>query len=230
MLERVVQALEASPSVGQIWTSIDVPPLLNQAGNLGRRVENDKLTVIRSADSPSASVLEALETIGSELPLLVTTADHALLNPEIVEFFVRAAQKQEADLCVGLVREKVIRQQFPDTERTFIPLRGNRYSGANLFVLRTAAAQSVIQFWRRTEMHRKHPWRLVWEFGPVALLLFLLRRLDLEQAFSRASKIVGARIVPVEIPQAEAAIDVDRLSDYEQVREILERRPTEMPR
>lgn len=230
MLERVVEALEASPSIAQIWASIDVPELLDLAGALGGRIERGELQVLQSAGSPSVSVLEALEAIPSKLPLLVTTADHALLDPPMVEYFLDSAEREGADISVGLVREEVIRRRFPDTKRTFIRLRGDRYSGANLFVFRTPEARKGVEFWRRVDRHRKRPWRLVRSFGPVSLLLFLLRRLDLEQALSRASGILGARVAAIEMPQAEAAIDVDRLSDYEQVREILEDRLTSQSR
>lgn len=230
MLERVVQALEASRSIAKIWTSIDVPELLTHAGTLGERIERGELQVLRSADSPSLSVLEALETIPSELPLLVTTADHALLDPTMVEYFLEAAEREAADISLALVPEPVIQRRFPDTKRTFIPLRGGRFSGANLFVFRTPAARSGIEFWGRVERHRKQPWRLVRSFGPVSLLLFLLRRLDLKEASARVSGILGARVAVIEMPQAEAAIDVDRLSDYQQVHEILADRLRSPPR
>lgn len=230
MLERVVSALEASPSIADIWTSIDAPELLPHAGALGGRIDRGELRVVQSADSPSSSVLSALESIPAGRPLLVTTADHALLDPAMVEYFLSAAETRGADISVGLVSEKVLRQRFPNTQRTFVPLRGGRYSGANLYVFRRPEARIGIEFWRGVERHRKQPWRLVGSFGPVALLLFALRRLDLGEAVSRASAILGARVTAIEMPQAEAAIDVDRLSDYEQVRRILEdRRISESP-
>lgn len=230
MLERVVQALEASRPISKIWTSIDAPELLPHAGTLGGRIDRGDLQVLPSADSPSLSVLEALDAIPSTLPLLVTTADHALLDPPMVEYFLEAAEREAADISLALVPEGVIQRRFPDTKRTFIPLRGSRFSGANLFVFRTPAARRGIEFWSRVEQHRKQPWRLVRSFGPLSLLLFLLRRLDLKQASARVSQILGARVAIVEMPQAEAAIDVDRLSDYHQVRAILENRLQSQPR
>ena len=51
--------------------------------------------------------------------------------------------------------------------------------------------------------------------------LFSLRRLDLDTAMARASKVVGARIAAVPIPIAEAAVDVDKVEDLTLVRRIL---------
>ena len=39
--------------------------------------------------------------------------------------------------------------------------------------------------------------------------LFLLRRLDIEEAFARVSQVIGARVGVVPLPFPEAAIDVD---------------------
>ena len=224
MIERVVEALEASGSIAKIWTSIDAPELLPGAGSLGRRIERGDLHVLPSATSPSRSVLEALDAIPPELPLLVTTADHALLDAEMIGDFLEASERKAADICLGLVPERLIEQRFPGAKRTYIPLRGGRFSGANLFVFRTPRARRGIEFWARVEQHRKHPWRLVRSFGPVSLLLFLLRRLNVQEASARASRILGAQVAMIEMSRAEAAIDVDRLSDYRQVLEILENR------
>ena len=59
-----------------------------------------------------------------------------------------------------------------------------------------------------------------------ALLLFALRRLTLDAALQRVSNAMGCRVSAVRMPFAEAAIDVDRPSDLELVRRILEARET----
>ena len=61
-------------------------------------------------------------------------------------------------------------------------------------------------------------------FGWISLLLFLLRRLDLEAAFERVSHAMGARVIAIEMPMAEAAVDVDKLSDWELVKKIFDER------
>ena len=91
-------------------------------------------------------------------------------------------------------------------------------------LLARAEAQRAAEFWGRAERFRKRPWRLVGAFGPVALLLFLLRRLDLEAALERMSRALGVRARAIRMPWAEAAIDVDRPSDLELVNRILAER------
>lgn len=221
MLLRVVRTLDAMPEVGRIIVSIDDPAALNEQPELAARVEDGSLEVHQSLSSPSHSVLDVLENVASGGRVLVTTADHALLTPEIAGHFLSRVERSKADVLVGLVSRRVIEARFPDTTRTYLHMRGDAWSGANLFAFRTPDGRRAAAFWRRAESFRKQPWRLVGTFGPVNLLLFLLRRLDLDAALERASKVIGTRVAAVTLPFAEAAVDVDRPSDLELVTRLL---------
>ena len=221
MLERVVRTLEETACIERVLVSIDAPDLLMQFPGLARRVETGLLTVTPSESSPSRSVLRVTEQTPPDEAMLVTTADHALLTPEMVTHFLAEAEHSQADLAVALVTATRVRARFPESKRTYLPFRGERFSGANLFAFLTEAAQRGAAFWVRAEQYRKQPWRLARAFGLRALLLFLLRRLDLDQAMRHASRAIGARIHAVPMPFAEAAVDVDRLSDLALVNEIL---------
>jgi hypothetical protein len=65
---------------------------------------------------------------------------------------------------------------------------------------------------------------MVSQFGLVSLLLFLTRRLDLAGAFRRVSEAMGTRVEAIVMPMAEAAVDVDKLSDWRLVNRIFEQR------
>ena len=53
------------------------------------------------------------------------------------------------------------------------------------------------------------------------LLRFLFRRLDRSTALAQASRVLGAQVGLVEMPFAEAAIDVDTPNDLVTVERIL---------
>jgi hypothetical protein len=55
-------------------------------------------------------------------------------------------------------------------------------------------------------------------------VLFILRRLDLASAFERVSMAVGARVLAIEMPVAEAAVDVDKVSDWMLVNRVFDER------
>ena len=214
MLERVLRTLRAHPRIGSIRISIDRPDLIPASD----------AAILESADSPSRSVLQALDSqplTAAPQPLLLTTADHALLDTGILDAFLEGADTSGADIAVGMVRESTLRARFPDSKRTYLKFRGDGVSGANLFALRTPAARKAIEFWQRVERDRKQPWKLVSAFGLGTLALFALRRLTLEAGFERASRILGAHAAPVLLPFAHAAVDVDKPADLELVEEIL---------
>lgn len=224
MLLRVLHTLRASPRVGRLVVSIDDPGAVETLPEVAAWLEAGDLLLHRSLSSPSRSVLDVIDRVAPDEPLLVTTADHALLSGPILDAFLDAAQDSRADLVVGLVARSVLEARFPGAPRTYLHFRDDAYSGANLFVFRTPEARRAALFWRRAESLRKRPWRLVSVFGPVSLALFLLRRLDLDAALARASRAIGARVEAARLPFAEAAVDVDKPEDLALVTKLLEER------
>ena len=231
MLLRVVERLLAWPTIEHVFVNIDAPDLAQDVPGLVRRRDEGALTLLESSPSPSQSVLESLDQAGLDRgPVLVTTADHALLDDAMLDAFFRASATQGADLCFGLVPRGVIERRFPTTKRTYLPFRDDRFSGANLFLFATPAACAAAHFWRRVEHERKRPWRLARAFGLGNLALFLVRGLTLDQAMRRASRVVGARIAAIPIPIAEAAVDVDKIEDLSLVQRILSERAADRAR
>lgn len=223
MLLRVVRVLRDCPEIGRIVVCIDDPSALDEVPELTRLQADGALEYRTALDSPSRSVSDLLDHLGPDEPALVVTADHALLTPEMVAHVTRA-DAGDADLLVAVVTSDVILARYPETKRTWLKFRDDWVSGANLFAFRTPAARRAAEFWVRAERFRKQPWKLVGVFGPGALLAFVFHRLDLDAAFERVSRAVGARVRAVRLPWAEAAIDVDRPADLVLVNRILSER------
>jgi CTP:molybdopterin cytidylyltransferase MocA len=225
MLVRLYRTLRAVPGLGAIHLCIDDAALLDQMPELAEAREAGHLRVVLPAESPAASLARALGDISLDRPLLVATADHPLLSVAMVEH-VLAQAPADCDLAVGLADAAIVSNAYPGAIRTFYRFGKQRVSGCNLFLVRTGRARAVALFWRRMERHRKKPWRLIWEIGPLALLRVAVGNLGLEDAFAHVSRLAGARIRPVLLPFPEAPIDVDKPADFELVSEILRRRET----
>ncbi len=219
MLVRVLRALRESHSVGPIAVCVEAGTALRGAEpELDRLLAAGDVTLIDAAASPSRSVLQALATLPP--PLLITTADHPLLSAAMVDGFC-AAVPADADAAVAVVRASLLQRRYPDAIRTYYRFAGEGYSGCNLFLLQSPAARNLVDLWQRLERHRKRPWRLIAEVGPLALLRFLLGRLSLEGAMRHLSAKAGAAVRAVELPFPEAAIDVDKPADLELAETIL---------
>ncbi|MCS7267329.1 MAG: NTP transferase domain-containing protein [Geminicoccaceae bacterium] len=222
MLVHVLDSLLAVAEIREVLLVADPGLDLERSACLARAFASGRIGRRAPAASPAASIEAILEE--EDRPLLVTTADHPLLSPAIVRGFLAAARGLEADLVAAVAPAEAVRAVAPGTRRTWWRFRDGRFSGANLFWLRGAAARPALAFWRRVERERKRPWRIVRMFGAGELLLHLSGALALAQAAARASRRLGCRIAVVPIAAGEAAIDVDTPADLALVEAILARR------
>ncbi len=224
MILRVVKSLAGSSAVKRIVIVFDEPEMLYEACPDLREPMNDiEVDVVPCGETICCSVGSAIEAAGGQWPYLVTTADHALLTPAMVDKFCEDA-RGASGLAVGFVEKSYLDAEHPGSKRTYLPFRETQLSGANLFAFLNEDAVPVLDFWRAIEQKRKKPWKLFKAFGYRNLFGLLFRRFTVEQAFERASDVLGVKACAVKLPFAEAAIDVDSANDYEQVTKILELR------
>ena len=152
MLLRVLRALQEG-GIERLHVSSDAPEALRALDDVPALLRDDRLRLHPAEASPSRSVLAVLAQQPEE-PFLVTSADHALLTPDMVRHFGADAERSDADLAIGFVAASRLRAAFPDVQRTYLRLRGESWSGANLFAFRTARAREAARFWVRAERHR----------------------------------------------------------------------------
>lgn len=224
MLERVLRSLGGQPGLRRLAISCDRSDLLDALPPLDELGLNVRVEHHQSAASPALSVADFMEASGVDGPLLVTTADHALLTTQMLSQFWERACDSGAEIAVGVVSETLFRSSYPELRRTFIRLGSEAFSGANLFAFLSSDTAGVARFWSSLEKFRKSPLRLVGQFGPRNLLRYAFGRFDVDTALREISRVFGVSVALVEMPVAECAIDVDRPSDLALVTEILSRR------
>ena len=176
---------------------------------------------IATEASPAASTLRALRSMPDTAPVLVTTADHALLQPAMVDHFCARARESGKDLVAGVASHREVTSAFPELHRTALRFAGEPVSGCNLFAFLTPAARDVAELWKEVEHQRKRPWRLVRTIGMTSVLRYLLGRLTLEEALERLSRRMDCALGVVRMPFPSAAVDVDTAADLEFVRSRL---------
>ncbi len=220
MVIRVLDALDAAKSIessilcGPEWAAI------SHENALADRVTSKQVRWIHPQATPSLSAYHAMASVEHENPILLTTADHALLHPTLIDTFCSEALDAGGDVAVGVARYDIVQTAFPQTRRTAIRLQDGAYCGCNLFAFLTPQGREVAKFWRRVERHRKHPLRVIGILGWRTVFQYLLGRLSLTQALARLSHQIGLTIHAVELPFPEAALDVDTVSDWTLVQNI----------
>lgn len=210
MLERVVVALR-SAGAARIAVSANAPAVRAEAVRCGAEP-------IDAAAGPSLSTLHGLQAMGA--PLLVTTADHALLRPGWVRDFL-ADVPEDADVAALLARRDAIERDAPPTRRTYLRFADGGWSGCNMFLCRTPKAEAAIRLWMSVEQDRKRPWRIVRRLGSSTLLRYATGRLTLDGALGRLGAVVGVRAAAVAARNGLAAVDVDKPDDLDVVRALL---------
>jgi GTP:adenosylcobinamide-phosphate guanylyltransferase len=214
MVARPVRALLESAEIGKVIV------LAQHPDRIARILPDDtRILVQQSKGTIAETMLALLDGGGLDWPLLVTTADHALLSQAMIDEFCSNARG--ADVAVGVVRRGPLMRRLPETRRTWLKFRGSAYTGANLFSLASPSVRPAIDLWRSVEQDRKKAWRVISIMGPWVLLFALLRLLSLDELMSRLSNRLGLKIRAIRLSNPLAGVDVDKASDHELVEAIL---------
>ena len=214
MVLRPLRALLASPEVSEVIVLTQKPSDLRPV-----LPDGDRVTIRASERTIAETIAKLIANRAAEFPVLITTADHALLDPDMVAEFTSKAGG--ADLAIGVVERAPMLARFPNAKRTWLKFRGGSYSGANLFALGSERVLPAIDRWRSVEQDRKKGWRVLAALGPVLLLGAMLRLRTLQQSVDSIGRKLGLSIRIVEMGNPAAAIDVDKPEDHALVEAIL---------
>ena len=212
MLSRVVAAVRAA-GAARIAVAASSETVAAEARRLG-------VEAIAAAAGPSRSAEAGFRALGT--PLLITTADHALLQARWIGDFL-ADVAPATDVAVLLAERKEVERALPETRRTYLRFSDGHWTGCNLFFLQSARAGAVFDIWTSVERDRKRPWRIVARIGPMLLLRYLLGRLSLAGALGHLGRSAGLTAQAVRAQDALASVDVDRPADLALAERLLSR-------
>jgi GTP:adenosylcobinamide-phosphate guanylyltransferase len=217
MVRWPVDALLASDRFSQVRVLAQEPQRIAEA-----LPANPKLLVEKSGASIAATLERLCFDPAVEWPLLVTTADHVLLDDGMIDEFCDLGEV--ADIAIGVVERDNLMKRLPHSQRTWIRFRSGAYSGANLFLLGGNKVLPALELWRSVEQDRKKGWALLWAFGPLNLLGAVLRLSTIHQTLDRIGRRIGAKVEAVDLSNPLAAVDVDKLVDHHLVEQLLAER------
>ncbi|MDJ0720763.1 MAG: NTP transferase domain-containing protein [Desulfobacterales bacterium] len=221
MLVRVLEALWAAESVASIIVCGPPRAVVDRDADLKRILDAYRLQWLPNESSPSTSAAAALKSLAADTPVLLTTADHALLTPVMVDHFCGQACLASADALVALAAHEAIMQSYPGMRRTATRFQDGPFCGCNLFAILNARGRRAVDFWRQVEAERKQPWKMIHKLGWQVVLKYLMGRLTLAEGLARASELIGIEADAVLMPFPEAAVDVDTPADWSFVESIV---------
>ncbi len=225
MIIRVLNTLKATGRIDSVVLSgpdrdvIESSPLLQEVLN------KDNVSWVPAERSLAGSIQAGLARIDPAALVLITTADHAMLDTEILNYFLDRVVDNSADVNVGLVEYGLVEAAYPGVRRTVLKFSDGGYCGCNLYALNGARARDIISLWQRTQAYRKQPWRMALGLlGFGALVRYLSGHLSLEHARESILETTGIAVDFINLPFAHAGIDVDTPADQELAEQILEQR------
>ncbi len=212
------------PMLGYVLSALEGAGLATPYHISGCDAAVDRRTVqAPHAPGPAGSALAALQN-NINFPVLLTTADHPLLTPQMVQEFTAKAQDSGADFCIALAEEAVIQPAYPNVKRTYLRFADKAVSGCNLFYISNKRGLAAIEFWKDAQHFRKQPLNLARQISLRLFWRYFRGKLTLTEALDYASKTLNITAAPVLMSEAEAAIDVDKPADYNLVEMILSKR------
>lgn len=222
MINRPARALLDHPAIGQMVVLTQRPDVFAADPATAWLAEHPRVRFETGGQGIASSLLALMEQGDLPFPLLLTTADHVLLDTAMLDQFVGEAQG--ADIAVAMVERATLLARYPESRRTWLKFRDGWWSGANIFWFGSAKAKPVIALWQEVEQDRKKGWKILSAFGPFALIGALLRILTLRGGIARIGRRFGlaARLVAMNSP--EACIDADKPADVTLIESILARR------
>lgn len=227
MVRRVLNALRAAQLVNSITLSGPEASETAKDDILSQWIESGEIGWAEPSASPSTSAFSVMQTLPADEPVLLTTADHPLLTPEIVDAFGRQSLADDVDVAVGLAPHALVAEAYPGIKKTVLHFSDGDFCGCNLFAFLTPEGRRAARFWRKIERQRKKPLVVISLLGWRAVIRYRLGLLSLEEALEKLGKRLGLRMRAVILPYPNAAIDVDSIADLVLVRGAVEKAAAE---
>lgn len=221
VLETIDQSLPASP----IFISIEPDAAIDREPTVARLRAAGRLQIVAAMPNLVDSVHQAAKVTG--FPLLVTTADNALLTQEAVRLLVHTARTSRMEAILGMARKADIQAAHPGGKGRYYEFRDGEYSNCNLFWLGTQDSLRAAEAFRAGGQFLKIAGRMMGAFGLLNLLLYRTRLLSLQQSFRAVSRRLGVAVAPLVFDDGRLAIDVDDARSKEMVEDLLRAREGE---
>ena len=222
MIVRVIEAIEASNMAGEIRICGPARPTISECPALQNIINAQRVEWVPPGDSPCNSVAACIDRISGTDPVFITTADHGLLSPDMIAYFLNESAITNADATVGLVDYQTIISAYPDSRRTRLKFQNGNYCGCNLFTMFNQSGKDLVSLWKQVEEHRKQPFRILNRLlGPIRTIFYILGKLTLEEALLSLEEKYSINTRAIILPYPTAGIDIDTVADLHLAESIL---------
>ncbi|WP_054695169.1 nucleotidyltransferase family protein [Syntrophomonas palmitatica] len=212
MIYYVYKALRRSQYVDKVVISGPVDSLRS----IFSREEN--IFFVGGGDNAVESFVNAvglLKEKGMSEKILIMPSDIPFITTEAIDDFIRETEKIEADFFYPVTSKEVNERRFPGVRRTYARLKDGIFTGGNLFILRSAVIEQIMDMALKLVERRKNLLAISRLFGLGLMWKYITGRLSIAAAEKRFQEILGIRGKAIISPYAEVGVDVDKPADLE---------------
>lgn len=152
-------------------------------------------------------------------PLLVTTADHALLSAASIDAMIEALET--ADVAFAVIRREAVEAAQPGLDCAYVALHDGAFTACDLYGMASARFVDAVKVFRGARTADREAMRIWRAVGLVGFVMVRLGAETLAGALVRASRRLGMRVRAVELDDGTQAIDVDNERTYAIVEGLL---------
>jgi len=226
MLERVVREVQGAKHINRIYVAIESQAILDSVPVLKKMREAGEIHYLPNGDNLYQSIKIAAEQIKDPWPLVYTTGDNALHTSDMIDHFCSEISKGTVDAAIAMTPSSVILKAYPDGKRAFHELKDGGWSSCNLYALFNPKALISAKVFKGGGQFGKRPRRILEAFGLWFMLLYKFKLATIHQLAARLSRRWDLTIKVVNMPFADAPIDVDNPGDMKRTEMILKARRT----
>ena len=217
LIAHVLQTAAQHPRVASLAVCVEREAFDPIWGVLTRLPGRGSVALVEAREDIAASVRAAAQDWDG--PLLVTTADHALLSAEAIDAMADALEG--CDVTFALARREAVEAAHPSALRSYLSLRDGAFATCDLYGMAHTRFVDAVEVFRGARIGGRESARILRAIGFVGLALVKLGVESLSGAVVRASRRMGLRVRAVILPDGTQAIDVDNDRTYAIVRDLL---------
>ena len=152
---------------------------------------------------------------------LIAASDVPAVTPEAIDWVSEETVKSQKDLIYTVVSKPVMEKRFPESKRSYIPLKDMSICGGDINAIDMTKINYDNPLYRKLIATRKNALKQASLLGFDTLLLILFRAINLEQTEKKVCRRleVNGKVLPS--PYAEIAMDVDKPGQLELLRNDL---------
>jgi molybdopterin-guanine dinucleotide biosynthesis protein A len=212
----VIDALQESKSIKKI---VVVGPEKILSKGIDQKIDQ----IINSGDTILENIEKGLNYFHSDDSILILTSDIPLITANAIEEFLGICVDRDADVGYPIITKEKIIKKYPETERTYIKMKEGMICGGNITLLKPEVFFQNKPMINELLKNKKSIQKYVKILGFKFIIKFLFKILTFKEIEKRISEIVGYNSIAVNVSFPEMMIDLDKISDLELIRKIIEK-------